>query len=61
MIKHLLMTTCITISVIAALLYVIQLSTPHGTIMVYDCRLVEISPDFPIEVKKACRDKIGRI
>ena len=26
---------------------------PHET--VYDCRLAEISPDFPIEVRNECR------
>jgi hypothetical protein len=26
---------------------------PH--VIVYDCRLAEISPDYPIEVKEACR------
>jgi len=24
----------------------------------YDCRLVEISPDFPQEVRKLCREKL---
>ena len=33
----------------------------HGTI-VYDCRLAEISPDFPPEVRNECRKKnSGRI
>jgi hypothetical protein len=33
----------------------------HGTV-VYDCRMAEISPDFPIEVKNECRKKLsGRI
>jgi hypothetical protein len=33
----------------------------HGTI-VYDCRMSEISPDFPIEVRNECRKlKSGRI
>lgn len=28
----------------------------------YDCSIAEISPDFPIEVKQACRKKLsGRI
>jgi hypothetical protein len=29
--------------------------------VVYDCRLSEISPDFPTEVKKQCRELRGRI
>jgi hypothetical protein len=28
----------------------------HRTVM-YDCRLAEISPDFPPEVKEACRKR----
>jgi len=33
----------------------------HGTV-VYDCRLAEISPDFPPEVRNECRKKnSGRI
>jgi hypothetical protein len=28
----------------------------------YDCSIAEISPDFPVEVKNACRKKLsGRI
>jgi hypothetical protein len=33
----------------------------HGKV-VYDCRMSEISPDFPIEVKEQCRKlRSGRI
>jgi hypothetical protein len=33
----------------------------HGTV-VYDCRLAEISPDFPPDVRNECRKKnSGRI
>jgi hypothetical protein len=33
----------------------------HGVI-VYDCSIAEISPDYPIEVKKKCREaRSGRI
>jgi hypothetical protein len=40
---------------------VFSLMPKHGTIM-YDCRLAEISPDYPIQVKEACRKKnSGRI
>jgi hypothetical protein len=54
--------------VIIAILFVVSfwalvfsLMPKHGTI-VYDCRLAEISPDFPIEVKEQCRKvKSGRI
>jgi hypothetical protein len=40
---------------------VIELMPRHGVI-VYDCRLAEISPDYPIEVKQKCREaSSGRI
>jgi hypothetical protein len=33
----------------------------HGRI-VYDCRMAEISPDFPVEVRNECRKRYsGRI
>lgn len=33
-----------------------------GDVVIYDCRLAEISPDFPIEVREKCRKKLsGRI
>ena len=28
---------------------------PKGNVVVYDCGLSEISPDFPLEVREACR------
>jgi hypothetical protein len=32
------------------------LSLPKkGDIIIYDCRLAEISPDYPLEVKEKCR------
>jgi hypothetical protein len=31
----------------------------HG-VVVYDCRLAEISPDFPIEVREQCRKASGK-
>ena len=35
---------------------------PTSNVVVYDCRLVEISPDFPIDVKNKCRKlNSGRI
>jgi hypothetical protein len=33
---------------------VVYVMPKHGTV-VYDCRLAEISPDFPTEVKEQCR------
>lgn len=44
-------------------LYYISMQTEHRTVT-YDCRISEISPDFPIEVREACRQlraKSGRI
>ena len=35
---------------------------PRGGVVVYDCSLAEISPDYPIEVKQKCREvRSGRI
>jgi hypothetical protein len=35
---------------------------PRGGVVVYDCSIAEISPDYPIEVKKKCREaRSGRI
>jgi hypothetical protein len=35
------------------------LAIPKHGVVVYDCRLAEISPDYPIEVKNDCR-KLNR-
>jgi len=40
--------------VIAFWALVFSLMPTHRTV-VYDCRLSEISPDYPIQVKEACR------
>lgn len=35
---------------------------PRHSVIVYDCRLAEISPDYPVEVKNECRKlNSGRI
>jgi hypothetical protein len=40
---------------------IFALMPTHGVIR-YDCRMAEISPDFPIEVKNECRKRnSGRI
>jgi hypothetical protein len=37
-------------------------SMPIHGVVTYDCRLAEISPDIPIQVKQECRKKAsGRI
>lgn len=40
---------------------VLEFIPRHGKI-VYDCRMAEISPDFPVEVRNECRKRYsGRI
>ena len=35
---------------------------PQHSVVKYDCRMAEISPDFPIEVREQCRKmRSGRI
>lgn len=49
------------IFVVAFWALVFSLMPKHG-VVTYDCRLAEISPDFPPEVREACRKKnSGRI
>jgi len=57
-----------TYIIVAPILFVIGLWTvvltamPKHGVVVYDCRIAEISPDFPLEVREACRKKAsGRI
>jgi|APCry1669192010_1035390.scaffolds.fasta_scaffold51568_1 hypothetical protein len=53
----------VSVIVFVALFWTLMfaLMPKHGTV-VYDCRMAEISPDFPIEVKNECRKKLsGRI
>ena len=33
--------------------------TKHITVM-YDCRIAEISPDYPVAVKEACRKRSSK-
>ena len=40
---------------ISALIAFIFFADPGSRTVIYDCRLSEISPDFPIEVKEECR------
>jgi hypothetical protein len=42
--------------------FIFLTAIPKHGVVVYDCRLVEISPDFPQDVRDACRKKnSGRI
>jgi len=43
-----LLLTCVVILIFS------NFAQNHSTV-VYDCRLSEISPDYPIEVKEECR------
>jgi hypothetical protein len=47
--------------VVAFWALIFSLMPQHG-VVAYDCRLAEISPDFPIQVKEQCRKlRSGRI
>lgn len=50
-------------ALVTVFLWVVVLtSIPKRGTVVYDCRLAEISPDYPIEVKEKCRKLLsGRI
>jgi len=53
----------VSVIVFVALFWTLMFALmPHHGTVVYDCRMAEISPDFPIEVKNECRKKLsGRI
>ena len=60
--KYLAITIAVCTLIIIGFSYAIQLHTPQSSVVVYDCRLSEISPDYPIAVKEACRKRnSGRI
>jgi len=40
---------------ISLLVFAVYLLTDSHGVVVYDCRLAEISPDIPIDVKEECR------
>jgi hypothetical protein len=46
-------STLIVLVVIAMLIF--NRYTTNTSVIVYDCNISEISPDFPIEVKEECR------
>jgi hypothetical protein len=49
-------TTLLLLFGYAVLFTVFIVHTPHkSNVIMYDCRLSEISPDFPLEVKEQCR------
>lgn len=50
-------TVTVIVSILAVVFAVIFIASEEQVI-VYDCRLAEISPDFPPEVRNECRRKI---
>lgn len=54
----LLFPACVVGCVVGLWVLMFALMPTHGTVK-YDCRLAEISPDFPVEVKNECR-KLNR-
>jgi hypothetical protein len=45
----------LAISVLIAFALVFYIAPKRGEVVVIDCRLSEISPDFTIEMRQACR------
>ena len=45
----------ILVAVVIAFLLVFAYMPRKGDVIVYNCQLAEISPDFPIEVRNQCR------
>lgn len=41
----------------AAIDYLTGYAGSNHVLVKYDCRLAEISPDFPVAVKQACRER----
>ena len=50
------------VALVVGLWTVVLMSIPKHGVIRYDCRIAEISPDFPIEVREECRKRnSGRI
>jgi hypothetical protein len=45
----------LAVSVFIAFGIVFYIAPKRGDIVVYNCSIAEISPDFPLEVKEKCR------
>jgi hypothetical protein len=57
-----LLIIAIPIAFVVAIWTIVLTAMPKHGVIVYDCRLAEISPDFPISVKEQCRKaNSGRI
>lgn len=46
----------IMIALLALMCFIVY-NYSHTLVVKYDCRIAEISPDVPIEVRKECRKK----
>jgi len=49
----------IGLSVIVIIFLILLIIVPKPEGITYDCRLAEISPDYPIEVKNECRKRMS--
>ena len=56
MIKTISLSVIVIIFLIIPIVFLIIVPKPEG--VTYDCRLAEISPDYPIEVKNECRKRM---
>jgi len=56
MAKDMFWTTVTFVIIFSVLILAFWPTTPHVTV-VYDCRIAEISPDYPVAVKEACRKR----
>jgi len=57
MIKTIGLSVIVIIFLIIPIVFLIIVPKPEG--VTYDCRLAEISPDYPIEVKNECRKRMS--
>ena len=57
MIKTISLSVIVIIFLIIPIVFLIIVPKPEG--VTYDCRLAEISPDYPIEVKNECRKRMS--
>lgn len=44
------------IVVLAVIMFALMIVPQHGT-KIYNCSIAEIHPDYPLDVKKQCREK----
>ena len=51
-------TILIIVLVIIAVTILVSTNFGAGTTVIYDCRIAEFHPDYPVEVKQECRKLI---